>query len=145
MGRVSELLGIGQVARRFGLRASALRYYDEIGLVPPAGQERGKRWYGAAELRRLTLVLTLQRTGMLSLEDIRRLLDSGQGESARTVLAGRAAELAERVRELRQAQEYLEHLLTCPREHPVRDCAHLAARLDGQVRELTAEVDFKSA
>lgn len=44
-----ELVSIDEVARRLRLRASAIRYYEQRGLVQPASRRGGRRWYGAAE------------------------------------------------------------------------------------------------
>ena len=48
------LLPIDEVARRLGIRASAIRYYEDRGLIGPASRHSGRRWYGpghAAECR----------------------------------------------------------------------------------------------
>jgi MerR family redox-sensitive transcriptional activator SoxR len=67
---------IGEVARQAGLRVSALRYYEEIGLLPAAERESGQRIYDASILRRLALIDVSQRAG-LSLDEIGELLDAG--------------------------------------------------------------------
>lgn len=51
-------------ARRLGMRTSALRYYEQRGLVRPAGRARGQRVYGRPELRRLAFVQIAQRLGI---------------------------------------------------------------------------------
>jgi MerR family transcriptional regulator, copper efflux regulator len=50
-----DLVPIDEVARRFGLRASAIRYYEERDLVRPASRQGGRRWYGPDEIRRLAI------------------------------------------------------------------------------------------
>ena len=67
---------IGEVAREAGVRVSALRYYEEIGLLPEAERESGQRVYDRSVLRRLALIDVSQRAG-LSLTEIRELLDAG--------------------------------------------------------------------
>ncbi|HUD36177.1 MAG TPA: MerR family transcriptional regulator [Streptosporangiaceae bacterium] len=42
-----------KVARRLGLRASAIRYYEQRGLLNPVARRAGRRWYGPAQIRRL--------------------------------------------------------------------------------------------
>jgi MerR family redox-sensitive transcriptional activator SoxR len=69
-------LRIGEVAREAGLRVSALRYYEEVGLLPEAERESGQRVYEPSVLRRLALIDVSQRAG-LSLAEIRELLDAG--------------------------------------------------------------------
>ncbi|MEU9126526.1 MerR family transcriptional regulator [Kitasatospora sp. NPDC048540] len=66
-------LGIGELARRTGLRPSALRYYESLGLLPDARREGGRRVWPAAVLRRLALIRMAQRAGF-TLAEIRGLL-----------------------------------------------------------------------
>ncbi len=63
---------ISEVARRVGLRSSAIRYYEQLGIVPPAHRISGQRRYDEAALYRL---VTLQRARQIgfSLEEIRQL------------------------------------------------------------------------
>jgi MerR family transcriptional regulator, redox-sensitive transcriptional activator SoxR len=65
------LLTISEVARRVGLRASAIRYYEQLGIVPPAHRVSGQRRYDEAALYRL---VTLQRARQIgfTLEEIRQ-------------------------------------------------------------------------
>jgi len=65
--RVSEL------AHRAGVNASAVRFYEEVGVLPPAARRaNGYRDYGADDLARLRLVVSLRRLG-LGPEDAGRL------------------------------------------------------------------------
>lgn len=70
----SSSLAIGDVAARAGLRTSALRYYERIGLLPEAERVGGKRRYAPDVLERLAVIATAQRAG-LSLGEVRELLD----------------------------------------------------------------------
>ncbi|GGM38109.1 MerR family transcriptional regulator [Promicromonospora citrea] len=73
------LYPIGDVARRTGLSVSAVRFYADEGVVPPAETTpAGHRLYGAVEIARLEFVRTLRELGS-GLEQIRRLL-TGQTE-----------------------------------------------------------------
>lgn len=67
-------LPIGEVAARAGLRTSAVRYYERIGLLPAAERVGGKRRYGPEVLERLAVIATAQRAG-LSLDEVRDLLE----------------------------------------------------------------------
>jgi DNA-binding transcriptional MerR regulator len=68
-------LTIGQVAARTGLPVRTIRYWSDIGAVPPAGRTaRGYRLYDAAAVVRLELVATLRELGV-GLEETRRLLN----------------------------------------------------------------------
>lgn len=69
-------LRIGEVAERAGIRPSAIRYYEQIGLIPEPERVSGQRAYESSVLRRLSLIDVSQRAG-LSLDEIRELLDAG--------------------------------------------------------------------
>jgi MerR family transcriptional regulator, redox-sensitive transcriptional activator SoxR len=67
--RVPELLTIGEVARRSGVAASALRFYEEGGLIASERAGSGHRRYQRPVLRRIAFIVFAQRIG-LSLEEI---------------------------------------------------------------------------
>jgi MerR family redox-sensitive transcriptional activator SoxR len=69
----SDLLTIGEVAGRAGIATSALRYYEEQGLVASVRSAGGQRRYPRSVLRRLSFVRAAQNVG-LSLEEIRTAL-----------------------------------------------------------------------
>jgi DNA-binding transcriptional MerR regulator len=64
---------IGQVADRAGVRASAIRYYEEIGVLPPPERVGGQRRYTIDVLRRLAIIDVAQRAGF-TLEEIGELV-----------------------------------------------------------------------
>jgi MerR family redox-sensitive transcriptional activator SoxR len=66
---IEELLGIGEVARRSGVAASALRYYEERGLIASERAGSSRRRYPRAVLRRIAFIVFAQRVG-LTLEEI---------------------------------------------------------------------------
>ena len=63
------LLTIGEVARRSGVAASALRYYDELGLIRSERAGSGHRRYPRFVLRRIAFIVFAQRVG-LTLDEI---------------------------------------------------------------------------
>ena len=68
------LLTIGELAQRTGLPVRTIRYWSDIGAVPPAGRTGGgRRLYDARCAARLELVATLRGLG-LDLADVRRVL-----------------------------------------------------------------------
>jgi MerR family redox-sensitive transcriptional activator SoxR len=69
-----DLIAIGEVSRRSGLAASAIRFYEEIGLVSSERTAGGHRVYRRHVLRRLGVVRIAQRLG-LSLDEIREALE----------------------------------------------------------------------
>jgi DNA-binding transcriptional MerR regulator len=73
-----EMLTIGQLAKHAGLRTSALRYYEEQGLLEPIGRTRsGYRLYAPNAEQTLHFIQRAQRLGF-SLADIRTLLEGWQ-------------------------------------------------------------------
>jgi MerR family redox-sensitive transcriptional activator SoxR len=73
--RVEPSLTIGQVSARSGVAPSALRYYEQQGLVAPARTPGGARRYPRSVLRRLAFVRAAQNVG-LSLAEVRAALDT---------------------------------------------------------------------
>ena len=76
-----DLLTIGDLARRSGRRASSIRYYEEIGVLPAPVRVSGRRRYGDDALRVLAVVDTAQRAG-LTLDEIKTLLAAPSGDAA---------------------------------------------------------------
>jgi len=68
------MLKIGELARRLGLNARTLRYYESIGLLGPVERESGFRCYTDDALRRLHKIDALKKLG-LSLEEISTVID----------------------------------------------------------------------
>jgi MerR family transcriptional regulator, redox-sensitive transcriptional activator SoxR len=66
------LLTISEVARRVGLRPSAIRYYEEIGVLLPAQRVSGQRRYDEAALYRLVALQRAREIGF-TLDEIRQL------------------------------------------------------------------------
>ncbi|MGJ3232038.1 MAG: redox-sensitive transcriptional activator SoxR [Oceanicaulis sp.] len=75
MQSAKRTLTIGEMARRTGLSVSAIRFYEEKGLVTPERSDSGQRRFARADLRRLSFVLAAQRLG-LSLDEIGAALAS---------------------------------------------------------------------
>jgi MerR family transcriptional regulator, redox-sensitive transcriptional activator SoxR len=70
----TDMIAIGEVAARSGLAASALRFYEDVGLITSERSAGGRRVYRRQVLRRLGVIRIAQRLG-LSLEEIREALD----------------------------------------------------------------------
>jgi DNA-binding transcriptional MerR regulator len=123
-----ELIPIGQAADRLGLNPSALRYYDERGLVSPTARRAGRRMYGPDELRRLAFIKIAQRLG-LPLDTTAAVLDA-PGPRWRELVRRQIAELDQVIAQAQGAQLFLNHSLNCPANHPARECATMIAALD---------------
>ncbi len=68
---------IGEVAKRCGLRASAIRYYEGIGLLPRPPRLGGRRMYGDAILDRIAFIQFARSAGF-RMTEIRALAGSGR-------------------------------------------------------------------
>lgn len=71
---MSETITIGETARRSGVAASALRFYEERGLIHSERSGAGHRRYRRPVLRRIAFIVFAQRIG-LTLQEIRAELD----------------------------------------------------------------------
>jgi DNA-binding transcriptional MerR regulator len=69
-------MDIGEVARRSGVPASTLRFYEEKGLIASVGRRGLRRQFGAGVLERLALI-ALGRSAGFSLDEIARMSGSG--------------------------------------------------------------------
>jgi DNA-binding transcriptional MerR regulator len=123
-----DLIPIGQGAARLGMSASALRYYDERKLVCPSTRRSGQRMYSAEQLRRLAFIKIANRLG-LPLQTAAAVLDAPSPQWRQTVRQ-QIAELDEVIAQAQTAQTFLSHALSCPAEHPARECGTMIATLD---------------
>ncbi len=107
---------IGEVARRSGLRPSAIRYYESIGLLPEPERVVGRRRYPPDVLRTLAVIGTAQRAG-LSLDEVRELLASeGKGpvsERLRTIAERKLPEVDALIDRARLVRRWLEAAAEC--------------------------------
>src|SRR5262249_26295334 len=83
-------LSIGEVAKRTGIRTSALRYYEEVGVLPTVARVAGRRRYDADILQRIDMLRFAQQAGF-TLDEIKTLF---HGFGADTPLSTRWHSLA---------------------------------------------------
>jgi MerR family transcriptional regulator, copper efflux regulator len=125
---------IDVVARRLGLRASAIRYYEERGLLSPASRHAGRRWYGPTEVRRLAIIQYWQRHGLMSLDEIREILvGPADGRQWGQVVTDRIGSLGAQIERMEATREYLEHVLTYHPDDAPDGCDHFEAMLFGHL------------
>jgi MerR family redox-sensitive transcriptional activator SoxR len=74
------MLTIGQLAQRFGLKTSAIRYYERVGVLPQADREHGQRRYGPDTVRRIEVLEVAKRAGF-TLAEARLLLERSDAGS----------------------------------------------------------------
>jgi MerR family redox-sensitive transcriptional activator SoxR len=115
---MSDVLTIGEVAKRSGVATSALRFYDEQGLIHPERTDAGHRRYPRAVLRVVAFIVFAQRVG-LSLDEIRvelaRLPRHRVPERSdwAKLSAGWKKRIQERIAELERLQAGLSECIGC--------------------------------
>jgi len=111
-----ELLPIGEVARRAGLAASAIRYYEDVGVLPRPQRAGGKRRYPPETVERLRLVRFCGDVGF-SLEEIRAYLADSGGASVKArwqrFVDVKTAELDEQLARVTAARRLLQVTRDC--------------------------------
>jgi DNA-binding transcriptional MerR regulator len=108
------MLAIGDLAERTGVAITALRYYDELGLVRPVARVGGQRRYDDDAPKQVGVVLFLRDVGF-SLEEIGRMV---RGDDWRPLARRKIAELDEQAADVRAARTALVHALDCPAGEP---------------------------
>jgi MerR family redox-sensitive transcriptional activator SoxR len=115
---MSDVLTIGDVAKRSGVATSALRFYEDQGLIHAERNDSGHRRYPRAVIRRVAFIVFAQRIG-LSLEEIRaelaRLPRNRVPERPdwEKLSRGWTARIHERIAELARLQASLTECIGC--------------------------------
>ena len=114
----TNLLPISEIVRRSGVAASALRFYEERGLISSERAPSGRRHYSRAVLRRIAFIVFAQKVG-LTLEEIAAelaKLPEGRTPSGRDwarLSAKWTARVEERIAELERLKEGLTACIGC--------------------------------
>jgi DNA-binding transcriptional MerR regulator len=107
-------MDITEVARRSGVPASTLRFYEEKGLITSIGRRGLRRVFGSGVLERLALIAVGRAAGF-SLDEIARMFaPDGRPRIDRQMLAAKAEELDETIRKLTDMRDGLRHAAACP-------------------------------
>ena len=107
-------MDIAEVARRSGIAASALRFYEEKGLIASVGRQGLRRSFAPGVLDQLALIALAQTAGF-SLDEIRGMFaPDGQPAIARSQLAAKADEIDRTVKRLQAVSKSLRHAAMCP-------------------------------
>jgi DNA-binding transcriptional MerR regulator len=128
-----QLLTIGELARRTGVAVSALRYYEQVGLMPPVTRVSGHRRYPASAVQLVGVILLLREVGF-SLREMKALIASrsdslvGWGDLARHKIA----DLDERIAKAQAARSALQHALGCPHAD-LLDCPNFSAAVEARL------------
>jgi DNA-binding transcriptional MerR regulator len=130
------LLTIGELARRAGVTASALRYYEELGLLPAPARISGQRRYPEPAVRLVAAILLYSDAGF-TLAEQKALLAARADTSGdrRRLMRRKLSELDEQIARARAARDAISHGLRCPHDD-ITQCpnfdAGVTARLTGQ-------------
>ena len=115
---MTELLKIGEVSRRSGVASSALRFYEERGLINSTREGSGHRCYPRTVRRRIAFIVFAQRVG-LTLDEIAVELEKLPGDRAPTrrdwsrLSAQWTARIDQRIAELHRLKSGLTECIGC--------------------------------
>ena len=109
---VAHDLDIAEVARRSGVPASTLRFYEEKGLISPIGRRGLRRLFDAGVLERLALI-ALGRAAGFRLDELARMFAPDGPRIDRGVLSAKADELDRTIGMLTAARDGLRHAAAC--------------------------------
>jgi DNA-binding transcriptional MerR regulator len=132
-------LTIGELAKRTGVATSALRYYEELGLIPAPVRVSGQRRYPESAVGLVGLILLLRDVGF-SLRESKAFLASRTPavDGWRSLAQRKLADLDEQIAKAQTAKEVITHGLHCPYDD-IATCPTstdmVAARLAGQSLE----------
>ncbi|HJV50060.1 MAG TPA: helix-turn-helix domain-containing protein [Noviherbaspirillum sp.] len=106
-------MDIAEVARRTGVPASTLRYYEKKGLIASIGRQGIRRSFAPGVLNQLALIALGQAAG-LSLDEIGSMLSPNGGPAInRQLLAAKADEIDQTIKQLRAVSRGLRHAAAC--------------------------------
>jgi DNA-binding transcriptional MerR regulator len=129
-------LTIGELARRTGVATSALRYYEERGLLPTPSRISGQRRHPESAVGIVGIILLLRDVGF-SLAEQKTLMGARTvaREDWQRLARRKLAQLDEQIAKAQTAHEAITHALQCPQEN-ILECPNfariIAARLAGQ-------------
>lgn len=119
-------MNIGQAAKRTGLPAKTIRYYEDIRLVAAARRDNDYRDYGDKELHELRFVASARRLGF-TIDQVRRLLELYRDKDrasadVRSAAQAHIAEIRAKIAELKAMERTLAGLVEACRGDARPDC-----------------------
>ncbi len=124
-------MNIGEAANASGVSAKMIRYYEDIGLIPPAARTAsGYRAYSANDVHRLNFVRRARDLGF-SVKEIGELLSlwsdrSRHSADVKRIAQSHIAELEQKITQLKQMSDTLRTLVDCCAGDHRPDCPILA-------------------
>ena len=139
-----DALDISEVAKRSGIAASALRYYEERGLIRSVGRRGLRRVFPASVLDTLALV-SLGRSAGFTLDEIASMFAPGQRVRIdRRLLSDKVEELDRTIRKLVAMRDGLRHAAEC-RAPSHMECPKFKRLLSIAARDTVRKAGRKSA
>jgi DNA-binding transcriptional MerR regulator len=133
---MERVIPIGGLAERTGVKVETIRYYEQVGLLPPPERSYGnQRRYGTRHLERLAFIKHARDLGF-SVNSIRALLALSDKpdmacDDAHKTAARHLADVRGKIAQLKSLEAELERITTsCFGGVPVRDCAVIEALAD---------------
>lgn len=116
--KANDLLSIGELSRRTGLSVSAIRFYEEKGLVEALRSSGNQRRFLRSDIRRLSFILIAQRLGLqlAEIEEQLTKLPQGRTPNARDwqkISRSIRSQLNQRITELEKMRDRLDGCIGC--------------------------------
>ena len=144
-----KILDIGEVAELTGLPVSALRYYEELGLIRSMGRHGLRRLFDVKILQQLQFVALGQKAGF-RLEEVGQMFGSdGRLRIDRELLMEKAKDVDRHIKQLTAVREGLKHVAHCPEPNHLecpkfQKLLHLAGQHQIKLRKKTKQKPKKT-
>jgi MerR family transcriptional regulator, redox-sensitive transcriptional activator SoxR len=127
-------LGIGEIARQAGIRASTVRYYESVGILPPATRINGRRSYDSSVLQTLSIIQTAQQAGF-TISEIRTLVNdilrrASPSTDWEALAQRKLQEVETLLAQVQSMKRLLEEVLQCEFQE-LADCIYVAGQKHG--------------
>ena len=130
-------MNIGNAAKRSGVTAKTIRYYESIGLIPKASRaDNGYRDYSDNDVETLRFIKRSRNLGF-AIEDVSNLLDLWRNKGrasadVKAVATKHIEEVEQRIEELESIRDTLKHLTSCCQGNDRPDCPILDGLAKGE-------------
>jgi MerR family transcriptional regulator, redox-sensitive transcriptional activator SoxR len=136
MSDLSQGLSIGEIARRAGIHTSTLRYYESVGILPPAPRVNGRRRYDPAVLHTLSIIQTAQQAGF-TIAEIRILVNNilrraSPPDEWEDLAQRKLHEVETLLAQVQSMKRLLEDVLQCDFQQ-LADCIYVAGQKHGAI------------
>ncbi|MCZ4347289.1 helix-turn-helix domain-containing protein [Devosia neptuniae] len=109
-----KVLDIGEVSARSGIKPSALRYYEEVGLIEAVARHGLRRQFGPEVLLQLKLIAMGKSAGFSLGEIVSMFGQHGMPDLPRSMFQQKAEDIDRKIEELGAMRDTLRHIANCP-------------------------------